>query len=244
MLEVRQDDRVLRLTLNRPEKRNALNLSLCRKLVEALDAAQNDPTVSVILLTGNGKGFCAGMDLHEALQADRSELDQVHERLFTAGFYGTKPIVAGVHGPSLAGGTGLAANAHILVAGEDAQFGLTEVRIGLWPILIFRAVKAAVGERRATELALTGRWFTAQEAWHYGLVHEISTSPLLRAEVIARQISEFSPEALSGGLEYVNRTREKSWEESGRIGSEIRQRLMASEGFKEGVSKVLKSLKG
>ena len=132
------------------------------------------PGIGAILLTGTGKAFCAGMDLAEALQADRSELDELHERLFTVGIRLHKPMIAGVHGAALAGGTGLAANAHILIACEEASFGLTEIRIGLWPILIFRAVKAAIGERRATELALTGRIFDGRKPVSYGLVHELS----------------------------------------------------------------------
>jgi enoyl-CoA hydratase/carnithine racemase len=244
LLIVQQEERVLRLTLDRPEKRNALNSALCSALVEALNRADEDPSVGAILLTGNGKAFCAGMDLSEAVQADRIQLDQIHEQLFTAGYRLRKPIVAGVHGPALAGGTGLAANAHILVASEDAWFGLTEIKIGLWPILIFRAVKAAVGERRATELSLTGRRFTGQQALEYGLLHELSPSPLLRAEVIAKQVSQSSPNAIRAGLDYVNRTRDKSWEEAGRIGSEIRQSLMASDDFKQRVGQALAGLQG
>jgi enoyl-CoA hydratase/carnithine racemase len=242
MLTIQQDNRLLRLTLNRPEKRNALNLSLCRDLVAALERADTDPTVGAILLTGNGKAFCSGMDLSEALQPNRSELDEVHEKLFTVGYRLRKPIVAGVHGPALAGGTGLAANAHILVASEDAWFGLTEVKIGLWPILIYRAVQAAMGPRRTMELALTGRWFTGLDAWYYGLVHDVSKNPQMRAELIAKQISELSPNAIGAGLEYVNRTRDKSWDESGRIGREIRSVLMASQDFKERVRQALASL--
>lgn len=242
LLVVNQTGRLLRLTLDRPEKRNALNLSLCRELVAALDRADGDSSVGAILLTGNGKAFCAGMDLVEALEADRAALDQVHEQLFTAGFRLRKPIIAGVHGYALAGGTGLAANAHILVAGDDAQFGLTEIRIGLWPILIFRAVKAAMGERRATELSLTGRRFNAAEALAYGLVHEVHASPQSRAEEIAVGLSQLSPNAISAGLEYVNRTRDESWEETGRIGREIRRRLMDSADFKERVGRALASL--
>ena len=83
---VTQENRLLRLTLNRPEKRNAMNIALCRELVGALERADDDPSVGAILLTGNGKTFCAGMDLSEALQADRAELDDLHERLFTARF--------------------------------------------------------------------------------------------------------------------------------------------------------------
>ncbi len=228
MLAIHQQDRVLHLTLNRPEKRNALNLELCQELVTALESADDNPSVGAILLTGNGKAFCAGMDLSETLHADRTELAELHDKLFTVGFRLRKPIIAGVHGPALAGGTGLAANAHILVAGEDAIFGLTEIRIGIWPILIFRAVKAAMGERRATELALTGRWFDGREAQNYGLVHEVSKSPLVRAEVIAKQISQYSADAIRSGLDYVYQTRDKSWDAAGRIGQEIRHHLMAS----------------
>jgi enoyl-CoA hydratase/carnithine racemase len=239
MLTVAAKDRVLHLTLDRPEKRNALNLSLCRDLVAAFERANTDPAVAAILLSGNGKAFCAGMDLNEALLADRTELDAVHEQLFTAGYRLRKPIIAAVHGPALAGGTGLAANAHIVVASDDAAFGLTEIRIGLWPILIFRAVKAAVGERRATELALTGRRFDAREALNYGLVHEVHSDPLVRARELAYQISQFSADAVQLGLDYVNQTRDTTWEQSGRIGSVIRQTLLDSPGFKEGVGRVL-----
>ena len=240
VLEIRREKRLLRLTLNRPEKRNALNLELCRALVGALEQASEDPTVGAILLTGSGKAFCAGMDLAEVLHADRTELDDLHERLFTAGFRLRKPIIAGIHGPALAGGTGLAANAHILIASEEASFGLTEIRIGLWPILIFRAVKAAMGERRVTELSLTGRIFGGREALSYGLVHEISTEPLARAAEIALQISQSSPDAIKSGLEYVNQTRDKSWDETGRIGREIRRVAMSSPDFAEGVRAFLR----
>lgn len=231
MLEIRQEGRVLHLTLNRPEKRNALNLPLCRALVDALAQGEADPAINAILLTANGKAFCAGMDLNEALQTDRTELDLVHEQLFTAGHRLRKPLIAGVHGPAIAGGTGLAANAHILVAGYDATFGLAEIHIALWPVLIFRAIKAAVGERRGTELSLTGRIFTAAEALSYGLAHELSLSPEARAAEIALEISNFSSEAVRAGLEYVSQIHDKSWEEAGRIGQEVRQKLMASPDF-------------
>ena len=240
MLAIHHEGRVLHLALDRPEKRNALNLALCRELVAAFEHAEQDPSVGAILLSGNGKTFCAGMDLSEVLMADRSELDRIHEQLFTVGYRLHKPIVAAVHGPALAGGTGLAANAHILIAAEDASFGLTEIKIGLWPILIFRAVKAAMGERRATELALTGRRFSGSEAHGFGLVHELSPTPLGRAGEIARQISESSAEAIRSGLEYVNQTRDKSWDEAGRIGSQIRQAAMSSPDFKEGVEAFLR----
>ncbi|MGH9658996.1 MAG: enoyl-CoA hydratase/isomerase family protein, partial [Bryobacteraceae bacterium] len=129
-LDVGREGRVARLALNRPDKRNALSFALCRALVEALEQAEADPGVGAILLSGHGPAFCAGMDLGEMESPEAMAASQIHERLFTAGARSRKPIVAAVEGAALAGGMGLAANAHIVVAAEDATFGLTEIRIG------------------------------------------------------------------------------------------------------------------
>ncbi len=150
-VEISQLERVRRIALNRPEKRNALHLELCRELVAAFDAADADPHTGAVLLCANGKTFCAGMDLREAATSDPHALSETHEQLFTTHARFTKPIVAAVQGAALAGGAGLVANAHIAVAAEDATFGLTEIRIGLWPFLIFRSVTLAIGERRAVD---------------------------------------------------------------------------------------------
>src|SRR5947207_2780206 len=175
MLEVSREGRVLRLVLNRPKKRNALNAALCGALVEAIEQGERDPGIGAILLSGAGTSFCSGMDLSEMLTPAESSLAPLHERLFTIGRAATTPIIAAVHGPALAGGTGLAANAHIVIASDDATFGLTEMRIGLWPFVIFRAVVAAVGERHAVELGITGRIVDAREASMLGLVHHVTT---------------------------------------------------------------------
>ena len=144
-------------------------------------------------------------------------------------------MIAAVHGAALAAGIGLAANAHITIASADARFGLTEIRIGLWPAIVFRAVARAIGERRATELSLTGRIFTAQEALQFGLVAELAADPLARALELARTLSEFSPVATAAGLEYVNRIRALDWSEAVAIGGKMRRELMAGDDFAEGV---------
>jgi enoyl-CoA hydratase/carnithine racemase len=149
-LQITREGRVLHLALSRPERRNALNMDLCSALGAALEEAEGDAGVGAVLLSGNGKSFCAGMDLHEVLSTTAGDVNEVHERIFTAGIRMTKPLIAAVHGAALAGGTGLAANCHIVVAADDATFGLTEIRIGLWPFVIFRTVVAALGQRRAT----------------------------------------------------------------------------------------------
>jgi enoyl-CoA hydratase/carnithine racemase len=238
-VETHHDGRVLRITLNRPAKRNALNLAFCNFLAEAFDKADADPRVGAIVLNANGPAFCAGMDLKETLDVDQIQLAGIHERLFTTVHRIRTPIIAAVHGAALAGGTGLAANAHIVFAAPDARFGLTEIRIGLWPALIFRAVQNAMGERRTVELSLTGREFNAAEAMYYGLVSDVAEDPLARAMESAQVIAGFSPIAVGTGLEYVHQTRGRDWDHAGRIGREIRDRLLESDDFKEGTKAFL-----
>src|SRR5215472_1385846 len=142
ILESSRKGRVLRVALNRPEKRNALNAELCRVLVETLESAFADSEVGAILLSGNGKHFCAGMDLSEVSAATTDAISDAQERLFTIGARAEKPIVAAVEGASLGGGMGLVGNCHIVVAHAAATFGLTEIRVGLWPFLVYRALSA------------------------------------------------------------------------------------------------------
>jgi len=233
------EGRVAQLTLNRPEKRNALNIAVCRELIAGFDRAEADPGVGAILVSGNGLAFCAGMDLAEVLSADQDELMALHEQLFTVIDRARKPIVAAVQGPALAAGMGLAANTHVVVAGSDARFGLTEIRIGLWPAVVFRAVVRAIGERRATELSISGRFMNAEEALSAGLATEIAEDPKARAMEIAAQLASFSPVAMATGLEHVARTRGLAWSDAAAVNKELRDRMMASHDFREGVNAFL-----
>lgn len=239
MIEIAQRGRVLEIHLNRPEKRNALDLATCHELVKAFDGVDHDRGIGAILLAGNGTAFCAGMDLGESLEAAQSELSAIHERLFTTIHRIRTPIVAAVHGAALAGGLGLAANAHIVIAYPKATFGLTEVKVGLWPVLVYRAVEHALGERRTLELALTGRLFDAAQAKEYGLVQEIAKEPLGRALQIAEQLAASSPVAIESGLDYVHQIRGRDWDQAGRIGRAVRDRLLQSADYKEGVAAFL-----
>jgi len=241
LIQTSRDRRILRIALNRPDKRNALNVELCRQLVSALDEADRDPSVGAVLLTGNGKAFCAGMDLGEVLAAQPDEINSVHEQLFSLSVRLTIPIVAAIRGAALAGGTGLVANCHIAVAAEDAVFGLTEIRLGLWPFLIFRPVARAIGERRAIELALSGRTFGTGEAKDIGLVHEISPPGKVeeRAAEVASLLSNWSPTALHDGLAFVHDIQGKDWRQITRIAQEARNRILRTPDFEEGVSAFL-----
>jgi enoyl-CoA hydratase/carnithine racemase len=237
MLESNRDGRLLRLVLNRPDKRNALNGALCQQLVAAIEQGDQDPNVGAILLSGCGKSFCSGMDLSEMLTPAEASLGPLHERLFTIGRRVTTPIIAAVHGAALAGGTGLVANAHIVVAAEDATFGLTEIRIGLWPFVVFRALVAAIGERRAVELGISGRIIDAREAAGMGLAHYVTPAAELdaRAGRIAADVAAASPEALNAGLRFVAETRGLSWEQTAGPAQQFRQELFRTPDFAEGI---------
>ena len=235
VLEIHREGRLLRISLNRPEKRNALSASLCRELVRALEAAEKDPAVGAILLAGNGKSFCAGMDLAEMSTVDPAEITAAQEQLFTIGSRLMKPLVGCVQNAALAGGTGLVANCHVVIASEDAMFGLTEIRLGLWPFVVFRSVSAAVGERRSVEMALTGRIFGAQEAREIGLIHEIAPDLQKRAAEVAAGLAESSPTAIRSGLSFVQEVRGRDWKTAGEIARRIRDEIFETDDFEEGL---------
>jgi enoyl-CoA hydratase/carnithine racemase len=219
---------VLRLTLARPEKRNALDSATCRALIDAIERA--DESVGCVLLDAEGKVFCAGMDLDEVFEADAEELARLHDELFTLGTRSKVPIVGAINGPALGGGVGLVANTHIAVAAQGTSFGLTEIRIGMWPFIVYRAVEAALGPRRALELSLSGRIFGTQEALQWGLVQHVVPAFELedRAFAIATDIAESSTAAIRRGLEFVRSGRDRA--------HEYRLEAFASPEFKEGVS--------
>jgi len=239
VLEPVLQGRVLRVTLNRPDKRNALNSELCLELTRVLDQAAADASVGAILLCANGPVFCAGMDLDEIGPSTTEAIDIAHEQLFTIGARLSKPMVAAVGGAALGGGAGLVANCHVVVASQAANFGLTEIRLGLWPFLVYRAVSAALGERRTTELALTGRIFAAAEARELGLVHEVvqDAAPELdrRAAEVAAQIAAFSPTSIRSGLVFLREARGLNWEQAGQAARRVRNEVFASPDFHEGI---------
>jgi enoyl-CoA hydratase/carnithine racemase len=236
-LETVREGRLLRIALNRPDKQNALNADACRALVVSLRAAEADPTVGAMLLEGRGEMFCCGTDLDEALLPDASEQLAIHEELLTIGSRIFKPIVAAVHGAALGSGMSLIANAHVVIAAEGCRFGLTEIHIGLWPFVGFRAVSLALGERRALELSLTGRIFSTEEALQYGLVHEVTPLAELekRALDIAHGLAQASPEAVRRGMTFVHDSRGAGFIEGLQLAQSLRARAFRSADFAEGV---------
>ncbi|HYZ85850.1 MAG TPA: enoyl-CoA hydratase/isomerase family protein [Bryobacteraceae bacterium] len=237
-LRVEQDGRLLHLTLNRAEKRNALNEELCYGIVGTIEHAQQDRHVGAVLLDAEGPVFCAGMDLDEAAADDAPVRTAIHEKLFSMWHWSRKPIIAAVGGPALGGGVGLVANAHITIAAQGVTFGLTEIRLGLWPLLIYRAMVAAIGERRALELSLTGRIFDLNQAVQWGLVHEVAPAFELedRAMAVAHAVANASAEAVARGMEFAHSVREIDLEAALKLALQIRSELFKSADFREGVA--------
>ena len=173
------DGGVLTLTLNRPEKRNALNAALIDALHAALDRADLDAAVRVVVLRGAGRDFCAGADLDELLDSALRTMDDNERtalrlgRLFVRIRELPKPVIALVHGRALAGGAGLATGCDLVFAIESAQLGYPEIQRGFVPAMVMTILRRLVGERRALDLVATGRVLTASEAADMGLISRV-----------------------------------------------------------------------
>jgi methylglutaconyl-CoA hydratase len=202
-IELAHDAGVATITLNRPEKRNAISYELIEDLLGALrEVAQSN--ARVLILTGAGKAFCSGMDL-ENLKAliGRSAEQSLEDSKTMANLFRTlyefpKPTIAAANGPAVAGGTGLATLCDFTLAVPDAKFGYTEVRIGFVPAIVSTFLLRQVGEKIARDLLLTGRLFDAAEAQRIGLVTELVPADQLmqRARALATQLMENSPASL------------------------------------------------
>ena len=242
ILETNQEGRVLRVWLNRPSQGNSLTAELCRELVHVLNRAEKDRSVGSVLLAGKGESFCAGMDLNELATGDVESISSVQETLFTIGTRLTKPLIGAVQGAALGSGTGVVANCHVVVASENATFGLSGIRIGLWPFVFFNAVAAAVGQRRALALTITGEVFTAAEALRIGLVHQVVPIEDVdqRALEVAQSAANYSSHALSSGLGFVHEVQGQTWKAAAGVGRAVRNEFLKSPEFRASLAAFLK----
>jgi methylglutaconyl-CoA hydratase len=181
---------IARVTLNRPEKRNALNAELIASLTEALVRAAADPAVHVILLRGDGKDFCAGLDL--AGLADRPDDALAHfesarslANLYLAMRRNPKPIIATVHGRAIGGGAGLATACDLILAAESSEFRYPEVNLGFVAAIVMSMLRRLVGEKRAFEIVALGEPISAQAALDLGIVNHVFPDAAFGAHVEA-----------------------------------------------------------
>lgn len=197
---------VVRLTLNRPERRNALDPELAQSLAEAIRGASDDPATRVLVLTGAGSAFCAGAQLDALLAAsERGDVAAagatfgVAEEVYRALLACRPPIVAMVNGPALAGGAGIVSACDFAIASTHAVLGYPEIVLGLVPGMVMTILVRLVGIRAALDLTLTGRRVSADEALRIGLVNEVVPPERLAARVdeLAGELASFSPSALA-----------------------------------------------
>ena len=244
------DSGVATITLNRPDKRNAISYQLIDELLAALDEVAKSPA-QILILTGAGKAFCAGMDLENlktliGRSPEQSLADsETMARLFRSLYDFPKPTIAAVNGAAIAGGCGLATLCDFTLAVPEAKFGYTEVRIGFVPAIVSTFLLRQIGEKHARDLLLTGRIIDAEEARRMGLVNEIVAPERLlnRAGELATQLMENSPASLICTKRLLSDQARAELDSQIRTAIKENAAVRSTHDFREGISSFLEKRK-
>lgn len=244
-------DQVATITLNRPDKRNAINPTMIADLQSALDAIEKNHATRVVILTGAGKAFCAGMDLEmlatiaKQSPAENQEDSRRIAKLLRRIWSYPRPLIAAVNGAAYAGGCGIATLCDFTLAVPEAKFGYTEVKIGFLPAIVSVFLTRQIGEKRSRDLLLTGRVVEARVAMEFGLITEVVPSEqlMIRAHELADELIAASPNSLtrakhlltSAAAQAVDHDLERAIMENARI--------RGTSDFKEGVASFLEKRK-
>jgi methylglutaconyl-CoA hydratase len=249
-IQLAYDGGIATITLNRPDKRNAISFELIDDLLRALQEVEKSGAL-VLIVTGSGKAFCSGMDLEnlKALLGRTPEQNlqdsETMVRLFRALYEFPKVTIAAVNGAAIAGGTGLALLCDFTLAVPEAKFGYTEVRIGFVPAIVSTFLLRQVGEKQARDLLLTGRLFGAEEAMRMGLVNEIVAPENLmtRAHDLAALLMENSPASLRATKKLL--TDHSRAEIDAQIDDAVRENaaIRTTADFREGIASFLEKRK-
>jgi len=249
-IQLAYDAGVATITLNRPDKRNAISFDLIDDLLHAFGEVENSDA-RVLIMTGAGKAFSSGMDLDNLKSLiGRSPEQNLQDsetmvRMFRALYEFPKVTIAAVNGAAIAGGTGLALLCDFTLAVPEAKFGYTEVRIGFVPAIVSTFLLRQVGEKQARDLLLTGRIIAADEAARMGLVNEIVAAENLisRARELAAVLMENSPSSLRATKKLLNDHAKA--ELDAQIGAAVRENaaVRTTADFREGVSSFLEKRK-
>jgi methylglutaconyl-CoA hydratase len=238
------------ILLNRPERRNAMTPVMQKELIDAFENAAAS-ACRVLILSGAGPAFCAGLDLAaleemegEAAPNYRAEAELI-ARLFLSLHELPIPTIAAVHGPAIAGGFGLAMISDFTLATPTAKFGFTEVRIGFVPALVSAFLSLQIGDKKSRDLLLTGRIMDAGEAHNLGLVNEIVPEPKLATHVmaLAETLLANSPQSIAATKQLMA-AQHKSWLDSAVVASiESSAYARSTSDFREGVAAFLEKRK-
>ncbi len=243
---VTEEDGIKTIMLNRPTRRNAMTPEMQDELIAAFEKAGSGHC-RVVVLTGAGEAFCAGLDLvHLQAVAAKSQSEHVVDaervaRLFRTLYELPKPTIAVVQGPAIAGGTGLATICDFTLAAPGVKFGYTEVKIGFVPALVSAFLTLQIGEKRTRDLLLSGRLFTSEEAERLGLVNEVVPAEQLaeRADELAQALKENSPQSIAA-TKHLMATQNRAWLDAA-IGHAMsaNAEVRAMHDFHEGVAAFL-----
>ncbi len=236
----RSDEAIALLTLNRPDKRNPIGPQTIGELVHALEVVREDDNVRVLIITGAGSAFSAGGDLSlmsGASAEDGSYPSATLVSLFEAMHALGKPIVAMVNGHALAGGLGLMVACDVVIASDTASFGTTEIKVGLWPMMITAEITRNIGRKRTMELMLSGRRIDAREAERIGLItrvvpHEELTEATM---AFARDLVAKSPATMRLGLRAFYETQDMDFVPALRRLERGLGEVLATEDAREGL---------
>jgi methylglutaconyl-CoA hydratase len=234
------------LSLNRPEKRNAISYELIDDVLRAL-AAIEQSAAQIVILTGSGKAFCSGMDLDNLRSITGRSAEENHAdsatmaRLFRTLYEFSRVTIAAVNGPAIAGGCGLATLCDFTLASTEAKFGYTEVRIGFVPAIVSTFLLRQVGEKQARDLLLTGRIISAEEALRLGLASEVVGPEKLqeRARELAVSLLENSPASLLATKRLLKSYSSEELDRQIAAAVEENARIRTTEDFREGVASFL-----
>jgi methylglutaconyl-CoA hydratase len=240
---------VLTLTLDRPDKRNALSAALVEAMHAALERADLDAEVRVVVLRGAGKDFCAGADLEELLaSADATLAENEATALRLGSLFGRiralpKPVLAVVHGRALAGGAGLVTACDLALAGAGAQLGYPEIQRGFVPAMVMALLRRATGEKAALDLVLTGRLLGAEEARAGGLVSRVVPDAELdrEAEALAGSLASASATALALTKQLYYQLDGRPLEEGVALGARVNALARQTPDFRAAIARFLQS---
>jgi methylglutaconyl-CoA hydratase len=245
-----KDGPVATLTLNRPDKRNAISYDLIEELHHALDEVHKSES-HILILTGAGSAFCSGMDLDNLREITRhTEEENLADsgrmaHMFRVLYDFPKVTIAAVNGVALAGGCGLATLCDFTLAASEAKFGYTEVRIGFVPAIVSTFLLRQVGEKHARDLLLTGRIISAEEAFRLGLVNEVVSGENLmdRARELATTLVANSPASLLATKRLLRTYSHLELDHQIAAAVDENARIRTTHDFREGISAFLEKRK-